>query len=525
MATYDIIIKGGKVFDGTGKPGVISDVGVKGDEVVAIGNMTGADTLMTVDASGKYVSPGFIDITNHSDTHLTLFNYPHQESLVMQGVTTIIGGNCGASLAPLASPQAIQALSKWADISQISINWARVEEFLSEVDSFRPGVNFGTLVGYGIIRRGIMGDETRGFNTEELARAKVLLSSAMYEGAFGISFGLAYGHERASSTEEIINVSSSLKETGGVIKIHLQSEGAELVASINEAVRLGRETGVPIIISHLKAIGRKSWSLFKKALEILEHANSTGAQISFDVSPYNTTGSPLYLLLPVWARYGGFKDLFSRIDDPGQKQKIIEELELRTLHYDKILVVSAKIKDIIGKTIAQIAEAGDLSPEEALVDTVKSNDGRVSIIGRTVSIKNTDLGVKSNYSVIASDGMGISQDAVKKGELIHPRSFGTFPHFWHRYVHDNKTLSPEAALYKLTGGPAQKLGISRRGMLKEKNFADIAIFDPALFRDRATYHNPFKYASGIEWVIINGKVAVDNGRFMGVRSGKALRRT
>lgn len=521
---YDILIKSGTMIDGTGKPPLLADVGIDGDRISAVGNLGNAAAAVTINAYGKIVSPGFIDITNHSDTHLTLFKYPQQESLVMQGITTIIGGNCGASLAPLASRQALDAIKKWADPSEINVNWATIGEYLQALEGLRLGINFGTLVGYGTLRRGVIGDETRILNLEEREQVKFLLRQGAKEGAFGLSLGLAYGHERISSTEEIIEIAKALRGTGKIIKIHLRSEGMEILASVNEAIRIGRETGIAVEISHLKAIGKKAWPSLSKALKLIARAKASGLDISFDVSPYRSTGSLLYLLIPWWARQGGFHELFRRIDDSVERKKIIQALAAHTLHYDKILITSARTKGIVGHTLAEVAEEGGLSPEEALVETVRANEGRVAIIGRTVSMKNTLLEISDDSAIISSDGLGLSQEAQQLGDLVHPRSFGSFPRFLGHLAPKLNMSMPEA-IRKITSFPAERLGIEARGIITKKNFADLVIFDPRLFQDRATYKNPFRYPAGIEWVIVNGKVTVGQGRVTGERAGRILRKS
>ncbi len=521
---YDILIKSGSILDGTGTPVALTDIGIKGDKISDIGSLGNASAKVIINASGKYVTPGFIDITNHSDTHLTLFKYPGLESLLTQGVTTIIGGNCGTSLAPLGSKEAINSIQKWADPSQINIDWATVEEYLQKIDAMRPVLNFGTFVGYGTIRRGVIGDEARLLNFEEREKVKLLLRDGMLQGAFGLSLGLSYGHERVSTTEEIIEITKIVGVAGGVIKMHLRSEGKELLASVNEAVRIAREAEVPIHISHFKAIGKKAWPSHQKALDLINDTALSGAKISFDVSPYHTTGSPLYLLIPGWARQDGFVSLFKKLEDQEERKKIVESLKLHTLHYDKILIVSAKTDTIVGKTIEELAAISGISPEETLLNTISANEGRVAIIGRTVSAKNTSILVEDKNSIIASDGAGYSAEAVKTGSLVHPRSFGAFAHFWHSFANDKKSVSFPEAVKKMTSLPAKTLGIDRRGVIARGNFADIAIFDPARFRDRATYKNPFRYSEGMEWVIVNGQVIVGQGVVTGKRAGKAIKK-
>lgn len=520
---YDILIKSATIIDGTGSQPQFGDIGITGEYISDIGDLGNAGATIVINGFGKYVTPGFVDITNHSDTHLTLFKYPGLESALMQGVTTIIGGNCGASLAPLGRPEAISAIRRWADPSEINVSWATVDEYLKSLESFSFGANFGTLIGYGTLRRGIIGDTVRELNFEEQEELKNLLRSGMAEGAYGLSLGLTYNHERISTTEEILEYGKIAAASGGILKMHLRSEGFDLLSSVNEAIRITREAGVSVQISHLKAIGKKAWPLLPKALELIARARESGLNISFDVSPYQTTGSLLYLLIPGWARHGGFTELFKRIDNKIEREKILEALRSYTLHYDKILITSAKIKTIVGQSLAEIAQRGGFSPEEALVEVVRVNEGRVTIRGRTLSMENTVLALQDKHSFVASDGPSLSVKAETSGDLLHPRAFGAFPRFLGRFA-PRLNIPIAEAVWKISGGPAEKMGILRRGTIKKRNFADITIFDPKIIKDRATYKNPYRYPAGIEWVIVNGKVAVEQGKYMGVRGGKILRR-
>ncbi|MEK7560531.1 MAG: amidohydrolase family protein [Patescibacteria group bacterium] len=524
---YDIIIKSGLVFDGKGNPPISADIGIKGDEIATVGNVGGAEAATRIDASECYVAPGFIDITNHSDTHLTLFKFPLAESMVMQGVTTMIGGNCGTSLAPLGG-NAILALRKWADLSEFNANWNTVAEYLAEIGNMGLGVNYGMFAGYGMIRRIILKDETRAMADNELAQARFLAEQSMRDGAFGLSLGLAYGHERLATTEEIITVAIAVAETGGILKIHLRSENLRIFPAINEVVRIARETGVRVQISHLKVIGRKAWPSFGEVLDFLHTARESGVDINFDTTAYSTTGSPLYLLLPDWSREGGFAKLFPRLRDPGARRSIRDALAGRTLHYESIVVLSAKTKEIVGKTIADIAESMGVSPDEALLDILLANDGRVTIVGQTVSPDNTRAAIRDGASFIASDGFGygIPSEAEKEGagNLIHPRSFGNFARLWHTFVETEHALAPEEAIRKCTSGPAEKIGLADRGIIAPGFKADVIVFNPGAFRDTATYQKPFRYAEGLSWTLINGKIAVENGRLTGLKAGAVLRK-
>lgn len=524
MASYDILIKSGTVFDGRGGPPQAADVGIKNNKIADVGILQGAAAKITIDAPGKYVTPGFIDITNHSDTHLTIFKYPTLESLLMQGVTTIIGGNCGASLAPLASSTAIDAIRKWADPSEFNLNWKGVGEYLETLEKLTIPLNYGTLTGYGTLLRGVIGSESRPLVPEEKEQIKFLLLRSLEEGALGVSLGLSYGHERNISTEDIIDLAKIVRGSGGIVKIHLRSEGERIFAAVNEAITVSREANAKVIISHLKAIGRKAWPLLPKSLELIGGAVSSGVNVAFDVSPYATSGSPLYLLIPSWAREGGFDALFKRMENTQEKKKIMEDIKSQTLHYDKILVISAKIPSVVGETLAEIADHSGLSPEEALLETVRANGGRVFIVGGTVSAWGIRNAVLDRNSIVASNGAGYSQEARQSGSLTHPRSFGAFPHFWHTFVRDKGLLREEEAIKKITSRPAEIFGLRGRGVIAKGNFADVVVFDPRVFKDRATYKNPYQYPEGMEWVIVNGRIVVKEGKYQIIKAGRVLKK-
>ena len=371
----------------------------------------------------------------------------------------------------------------------------------------------------------MIGSTVRALTQGEREKVKFLLANALDQGAFGLSLGLSYGHEAIASIEELIEIAHVVRAKGGILKIHLRSEGKGLLAAVNEVVRIGRETGAPIQISHLKAIGGKSWHMLTPALDIIHHARESGLDINFDISPYAATGSSLYLLIPAWAREGGFTELFKRIDDPAERKKIIDTLKTYTLHANKILITSSPIKNIVGKTLEEVAENGGITTEEALLALVRTSQGRVSIIGRTLSIRNTKKEIADPNSFIASDSAGYADTASESGDLIHPRSFGAFAHFWHRFVHERALITPQEAIKKITSAPAEKLNLRHRGVLVKDYIADIAIFDPKLFRERNTYRDPYKYAIGMDWVLINGNPAVAQGAIAHARYGKIVKKS
>ena len=521
---YDIIIKSGTVLDGSGKKSFTADIGLKGDKISAIGDLSNSSAETIIPASGRYITPGFIDVTNHSDTHLTIFKYSFQESLVAQGVTTIIGGNCGTSLAPLADESIIHSIQKWTDPSDINVDWLSFEEFLTSLEKKGLGVNFGSFVGLGTLRRGAVMDVSKPAGAEERQKMRLMLEASLDAGAFGLSSGLAYSHEKNASEEELISIVKILKNDF-VYSVHIRSEGKEFLASVNEVLRIARESGARLHISHLKAIGRKSWQNFQPALKMIDSAVSSGIDVTFDQFPYRRTGSLLYLLLPSWVRDGGFGQMFEKFRNPEELKNIISELKNITLHYDKIVISTAKNKSIVGKTILEIADSSGIDPENALLDILLANEGHITIFGRTLSMKNFLSGLSSKFSILSSDGAGFSTDERGSGDLVHPRCFGAFPHFLHKFVSERKVLTWEDAIKKITSMPAEKLGIKKRGRIEEGYFADLTVFDPVALKDRATYRNPYLYPLGMGWVLINGQVVFERGKFSNKKAGRILRKS
>lgn len=522
---YDILIKNGTIIDGSGEPRFEADIGIQGGAIKDIGRLGNRDAKRTIGATGRFVTPGFIDITNHSDSNGSLFQEPLQAASLTQGVTTILVGNCGVSLAPLASDEAIKSLGKWQDISQMNINWTSFGEFLDELSRHELGVNVASLVGHNTLRRGVIGGEIRALALEELAKLQYLIEQSIGQGAFGLSTSLSNAHEQVATTDEIVAMAKVAGRAGGIYKTHLRSEARDLLAAVNEAIRIGREAKVPVFISHMKAIGRRAWPFFRQALQMIERAEkSDGVKIHFDISPYARTGSFLYLLLPSWVREGGFQEMFTRFRDAATRQKILEYLKPETFHFERITIASAENKALNGKTLAEIAKNVKQPAEEVMLDIILASSGRATIFGQTLSFKNVLLGVKEPFAIIASDGGGVAQEFMRSGKLAHPRSYGAFTHFLHYFIGKIGVMTWEEGVKKITSLSAEAVGIKNRGLLKQKYQADVVIFDPLAIRDMATYQNPFVPSKGIEYLLVNGRVAVENGNMTGVKAGQVLRK-
>ncbi len=524
MAAYSYIIKGGTIVDGSGSPMYKGDVGIYGEIIKEVGSMGRGRATRVIDATGKYITPGFIDVTNHSDTHWTLFTYQAQENLLAQGITTIIGGACGSSLAPIVDQRAISHIQKWTDASNFNINWRSMEEFYNELGKRSIGVNVGSMVGYSTLRNNVATDNVKELARQDLESMKLLLKRSLDEGAFGLSIGLSYLPNTLATQEEVIELARIVAEAGKVVSIHMRNEGRRLLASVAEVINIARSSGAQVHIAHLKAIGRKAWQDFPKALTIIRKARKyENLPISVDFFPYLRTGSLLSNLLPEWIMEGGQPGAIAMLSDKSKRESVLETIKSLTLHYDKIVIAEAqKDKKIIGKTIADISAQSGLSLEETFIQILVVNGLSVTIFSKTLKSKHLVTIAKEPYSMFASDGVG---DPKGRKDLTHPRSYGAAPRYLDRLVRKSKVLSWEEAVKRMTAVPAAHLGIAgERGSIKKGAFADIVVIDPDGIRDTATYNDPYQYPKGIEYVFTNGRLAIEKGAPTGALAGKILRR-
>ena len=520
---FKIIIKNGTIIDGTGRPMYRADIGIKEDRIAAIGELHNEKSETEIDATNLLVCPGIIDVNNHSDTYWQIFSNPDMESLIYQGVTTIIGGNCGSSLAPLADPETIESIQKWVNIKRLNFDWLNVEEFFEVIEKKRLATNFATLLGHGTIRRGILKNEMRSLTPRELSLAKDIIFKSLQDGALGLSTGLVYTHARSAPTEELVELAKIVKKSNGVYATHLRDEGKKFLESIEEAIKIAEESEVKLHISHLKVMGEKNWKLFDEGLNLIDHAFERGVDVTFDVFPYTNTGTVLYTLLPDWVSSGGRKMMIQRLKDPAIRPKVIAEMKEQGFDYSKIrIAISSLNKTLSRKSILEIAESQEKSPEDAVADVLIASEGRVITSIENLSRDNVEKAITHPLSIVATNGAGYSIEHSKTGEIVHPRSFGTFPKVLSEYVVDKKIMTWEAAVKKMTGFPAKKFGIKNRGEIKEKNFADIVIIDKDKIEDLATSENPYQYSRGVETVLINGEIILSNEVYEEKREGRIL---
>lgn len=524
---YDILITNGSVVDGTGKKPHPANVAIKNGAISDIGSNVSGSAKTVIDADHLFVCPGFIDVTNHSDTHWTLFNYPSQASMLRQGITTIIGGSCGASLAPvLHGAVSAESVQKWVDTSEINVNWLSMQEYLLELERHQLGVNFGTLVGHGTLRRNILENSVRPANADEIQRMAYLLDRALMEHAFGLSLGLTFSHGRPATDEELIELAKVVTANDRLLTVHLRDEGRDLLPAITEVLRISRASRARTHIVHMKALGREAWKYFSRALQLIRGGREEGLDITISTFPYTRTGSLLYALLPPTTRDGGKDVILKRITDAKQRRIAIENLKSFTLHYDRITIASAKkTPQMAGKSLQELSELSGVSPEETFLELLAVNELAVTIFNETINEKNIAAVYLEPYAYFASDGIGyeVSEKSEEQQNLVHPRSFGATAQFLAEFVRNQSAVTWEHAISKMTKAPAELLRLKNRGVLQNGTVADITLIDPEKIKDNATYTNPFQYPDGIPWVIVNGNVAVENGVLTTARAGKILR--
>lgn len=521
----DVIIKNGSILDGTGSRQFSGDVGIKEGKIVSIGNLSAERAERVIDALGLYVAPGFIDINNHSDTHWQIFLNPDLESLIRQGITTIVGGNCGSSLAPLTDRSMLQSIQKWTDIRNFNLNWLSTQDFLQEVERRTLSVNFASLLGHGTLRRGFVRDESRPLRADELAGMAKMVKQSLREGSIGMSLGLAYVHGRHATEHELSTLAGVVGKHGGFCTAHLRNEGKELSEAVSEAIAMARSSGVRLHISHLKAVGRQYWECMERALYLLEASDSDGIDVSFDVYPYRSTASVLYTILPTWVTDGGKKLMMERLRNPSIRKDAARDLREDRIDYSSaFLSISSLNKMIVRTNVLDMAHAEGKSPEDVIFDVLLASDDRAIVSLDALSEQNVERAIRHPFSIVSTNGTGYPVAHAETGESIHPRCFGAFPRVLFRYVREKKVLGWEEAIHKMTGKPASKAGIKGRGTIAIGNYADIVLIDPNQVEDRATTENPFLYPSGIPFVLVNGTVSVDAGRYTGARAGTVIRR-
>jgi len=499
---YDILILNGEIYDGSGNDPIIMDIAIKDSLIVKIGDLSSFKAKRIIDANGLAVAPGFIDMHAHLDPILELSEC---ESHIRQGVTTALGGPDGSSPWPLA---------KYMDtLNQIGI-----------------GMNVAYLIGHNTVRKNVMKLENRAPTESELSKMKEQIAQGMKDGAFGISTGLKYLPGAFSKVNEVIALSKVVSKYGGIYTSHLREEGLGLLDAVEEAITISRDADIPVVLTHHKVIGKPMWGKSEKTLQMVDSARTSGLNILIDQYPYNASYTSISILIPSWARAGGNQAFKKRISEPKLRDSIKAEIIFNIINdrggNDLSRVQFAKVKwmpELEGKTLKYWCKIKGIEPTiengADLVIEAQINGG-ASCVFHAMDEKDVERIMQHPQTMIASDGR-----LVKPGMgHPHPRWYGTFPRVLGHYVREKRIISLPQAIYKMTKLPAITLGLKDRGLIKEKMKADIVIFDPKTINDKATFENPHQYPEGINFVIINGEISIDNGIFQHLKAGEVLKK-
>lgn len=522
----DILIKDGLIFDGTRSDPFIADIGITGDRIKFIQRTSSDNAGMLINAKDLAVSPGFIDTHAHSD--FTMLADPRAEGKLFQGITTEINGNCGMSAAPLFGKVFEK---READLQELGIRerWNTLNEYFALLEQKGSAVNFATLTGQGNIRGSIVGYDDLTPSADELDQMSVLLKESLAAGALGFSTGLIYPPGIFTSTEELIGLSRNLSRRSLIYTSHMRNEGNTLLEAIEEVIRIGREAGVRVHISHIKTAGEKNWHKADEAVFRLRSAQNNDLKITCDRYPYIASSTDLDAMLPKWVFEGGDEKELAKLQEEESKIRIRKELEdeIDSASYWEKIIVSSVASDknrwMEGKTIADISNTLKINGLDAVLRILVDEKLRAGAIFMSMSEINLSKFLLLQNCMLGSDSSARCFDGVTRKGRPHPRGFGSFPRFLGKYVRDENMMTLQSAVHKITLLPARTFGLKGRGVIKEGMYADIAIFDHEKIIDRATFENPFQKPSGMLYVLVNGVPAVWEGFPTGRLGGRILR--
>jgi N-acyl-D-amino-acid deacylase len=529
--TYDIIIRNGTIYDGSGKPPVKGDVAIQGDRIAAVGNLANARSHTEIDANGLAVAPGFINMLSWAVA--SLIEDGRSQSDIRQGVTLEVFGE-GESMGPLTEAMKQEAVEQQGDI-KYEIKWTTLGEYLDYLVQRGISTNVASFVGATTVRIHEIGYAARPPTPAELNRMRELVRQAMREGALGVGSSLIYAPAFYAQTDELVELCKVAAEYDGMYISHIRSEGARLLEAIDELLTIAKKAGISAEVYHFKAAGKPNWNKLDRAIDRIQTARAQGLGITADMYTYTAGATGLDAAIPPWVQEGGLKAWIARLKDPAIRARVKREMEAPSDKWenwfvgagpDKILLVAfknEKLKPLTGKTLAEVAAMRDTSPAEAAMDLVIEDGGRVGTIYFLMSEDNVRKEVKLPWVSFGSDAESLAPEGVFLKSKPHPRAYGTFARLLGRYARDEKLIPLEEAIRRLTWFPAGNLKIQGRGRLEPGYFADVVVFDPARIQDRATYEEPHQYSTGVVHVFVNGVPGLRNGEHTSAKPGRVVR--
>ena len=535
--TFDLVIAHGRIVDGTGSPWYSGDVGIRDGRIAAIGNLDKVPRKRTIDAQGKVVAPGFIDMLGQSE--LTILVDPRLPSKIYQGITTEITGE-GNSAAPINDTM-LAADSAGYEHYHLAPDWQNFRQYFARIEKQGMGINLASYVGATSVRRMVLGDADVQPTTAQLEQMKVLVRDAMRDGAVGLSTALQYAPAPYAKTPELIALASVAAQFGGIYATHMRSEGDQVLESIDEAARIGREAHIPVEIWHLKAAGKTNWGKMPQLVARIDQARASGVDISANTYAYTAWFNTFSAFVPPWAHDGGDARLVERLKDPAVRARIRKDMltagkdsagEVWDNEWQEVpgpegiqiaVVQNPELLPLQGKRLSDVAALWKEDPIDALCDLLIKDKAFTSVAVFGMSEPDVLLALKQPWVSIDNDSSGTSPDGLLGQEHPHPRAYGTFPRILRKYVREENQLSLPDAIRKFSALPAQRLRLTDRGVLKQNMWADVVVFDPEQITDHATFENPNQFSEGMEYVLVNGVPVIDEGKMTGALPGKVLR--
>jgi dihydroorotase/N-acyl-D-amino-acid deacylase len=531
VEAFDTVIVNGHIIDGTGSPWYSGDLGIRNGRIEAIGNLATSPRRQTIDAGGRVVAPGFIDMLGQSE--LTILVDPRLPSKIYQGITTEITGE-GESVAPL-NDRIIASNGDFAHL-RITPDWRTLRQYFARLERQGIGINLASYVGATTARRMVLGDADVQPSAQQLTAMRTVVRQAMQDGAVGVSTALQYAPAPYAKSEELIALASEAAQYGGIYATHMRSEGDTEAEAIDEAVRIGREANIPVEVWHLKVAGKANWGKMPQVVAQIEAARASGTDISADTYAYTAWSNSLSAFIPPWAHDGGDLALIERLKDPATRERIRRDLLTPGGHWDnewqeipgpeavQIAVVhDPQLLPLQGKRLSALAEDWHEDPIDALCDLLIKDNAHTSVAVFGMSEPDVVLALKQSWVSIDNDWQGTAPEGLLGQDHPHPRAYGTFPRILRKYVREDHVLGLEEAIRKFSALPAQRMRLSDRGVLKRGMWADVVIFDPATIRDLATFEQPNQLSQGMHYVLVNGVPVIAEGKMTGARPGKVLR--
>jgi N-acyl-D-amino-acid deacylase len=534
---FDVVITHGHIIDGTGSPWYSGDVGIRDGRIAAIGNLTGAPSKRTIDAQGKVVSPGFIDMLGQSE--LTILVDPRLPSKIFQGITTEITGE-GNSVAPVNDAMLAADRAGYEHL-HITPDWRTLRQYFARLEKQGMGINLATYVGATSVRRMVLGDADVQPTPAQLDQMKALVGDAMRDGAVGLSTALQYSPAPYAKTDELIALASVAGQSGGIYASHMRSEGDAVLESIDESARIGREAHIPVEIWHLKAAGKSNWGKMPQIVARIDAARAAGIDISANTYAYTAWFNTFSAFVPPWAHDGGDAKLIERLKDPALRARIRKDMtstgkdsagedwdnEWQEIPGPEAILVAVvqnpELLPLQGKRLSEIAALWHEDAIDALCDLLIKDGAFTEVAVFGMDEPDVVLALKQPWVSIDNDSQGTSPEGMMAGEHPHPRAYGTFPRILRKYVREENVLTLADAIRKFTALPAQRMRLTDRGVLKEGMAADVVVFDPATITDKATFENPNQLSVGMDYVLVNGVPVIAEGKMTGALPGKVLR--